>query len=85
MKTAVAERIAHAFNNLYPVGTLCEYWTGGKCEEPSGKARIRYEATVLGGHTPVVWLEGVRSCIALTHVRPIEDDPLSAEREGSRQ
>lgn len=34
----------------------------------------RFEATVLGGHTAVVWAHGHSSCIALTHIDPITEE-----------
>ncbi|NIL40489.1 hypothetical protein HCB17_04380 [Salinispora arenicola] len=33
-------------------------------------------AHVLGGHTAVVWLANVPSCVALTHVQPTSEDQL---------
>jgi hypothetical protein len=34
------------------------------------KTRTRSKAAVLGGHTPVVWLEGKSGCVALERVSP---------------
>lgn len=39
----------------------------------SGKdlqTRTRSRAEILSGHTPVIWLEGVRGCYILERVRP---------------
>ncbi len=60
------------FNARYPVGTLVRYWrsAGGK-HEPSSVTRTVTRASMLSGHTPVVWVEGETGCIALTHVAPI--------------
>ena len=61
---------AQWFNRAYPVGTPVEYWTGAR--EGVGKvSRTRSIATVLGGHTAVVWVAGEAGCIALSHVEPI--------------
>lgn len=32
------------------------------------ETRARSRASVLGGHTPVVWVDGHAACIALTHI-----------------
>jgi hypothetical protein len=64
-----------------PIGTPVRYWTG--IREGEGKtSHTRTEVRMLGGHTPVVWVEGEPSCIALTHVESIEDsdDAAIAER-----
>lgn len=56
-----------AFNSAVPVGTPVHYWTGAR--QGAGKSsRTRTPAELLGGHTPVVWVEGEPSCIALTHI-----------------
>lgn len=39
------------------------------------RTRTRSEADILGGHSPVVWLEGVAGCYALERVRPVEEVP----------
>lgn len=31
--------------------------------------RVGYEASVLSGHTAIVWLDGIRGCVKLSHVR----------------
>ncbi|GHE33066.1 hypothetical protein GCM10017673_39980 [Streptosporangium violaceochromogenes] len=59
-----------AWNAAHPVGTPVRYWTDVR--EGEGKCgRTRTPASVLGGHTAVVWMEGEPSCVALTHVAPI--------------
>ncbi|WP_052424112.1 hypothetical protein [Nonomuraea candida] len=68
-RKAVVER----WNATVPVGTPVRYWTGAR--HGVGKpSRTRTPAVVLSGHTPVVWVEGEGSCIALTHVQPIETE-----------
>lgn len=55
------------FNQKYPVGTRVRYWTG--LREGEGRVgKTRSAAEVLSGHTAVVWVEGCRGCVALTHV-----------------
>jgi hypothetical protein len=55
------------FNDAYPVGTPIEYWPGAR--EGEGKKSVTSSAAqLLGGHTPVVWVEGHAACISLTHV-----------------
>jgi len=53
------------FNRRYPVGTtVC-------VELDSGERRTtitRSAAQILGGHSPVIWLEGVRGCYLLDRV-----------------
>lgn len=60
------------FNELHPVGTRVRYWTGVR-EGEGRKGVTTHEATLLGGHTPVAWIEGARGCVALTHVE-VEGD-----------
>ncbi|MFI6228595.1 hypothetical protein ACIBCR_14940 [Micromonospora echinospora] len=68
----------HAFNDTHPLRTPVRYWKGVR--EGDGKtARTRTPAQLLGGHTAVVWLEGVSGCIALTHVDPISEDEYAAQ------
>ena len=60
------------FNVRYPVGTLVRYWKGAGGEHnSSGVTRTVTRASVLSGHTPVVWVEGETGCISLTQVAPI--------------
>lgn len=69
VKLADLVSVCEQFNADHPVGTLVTYWTGMR--EGQGKAsRTRSEASVLGGHTAVVWVEGHSACIALSHVEP---------------
>ena len=67
MTSAVAE--AEAWNVAHDVGVPVTYWPG--LREGDGIASTtRSLATVLGGHTAVVWVQGRADCIALTHVEP---------------
>ncbi|MGW6531386.1 hypothetical protein [Streptomyces venezuelae] len=61
-----------AFNAAYPVGTPVIAYPGARPEDCADVTRIetttRSRATVLGGHTAVVWVNGHGACIALTHI-----------------
>lgn len=63
---------AAEFNARYPVGTPVVAYPGARPEDfpddPRIVTRTRSKATVLGGHTDVVWVDGHSACIALTHV-----------------
>ena len=53
------------FNRLNPVGSAVVYIND------LGEAvvtKVKYPAEVLGGHTPVVWLEGIRGAYDLSRV-----------------
>lgn len=68
----VAERRAvEKWNKNHPIGTLVRYWRGELSGAPSGTGRTRSLAEVLGGHTAVVWIEGCRGCVALSHVEVV--------------
>lgn len=62
------------FNARYRVGTPVLAYPGCRPEAdkeaPCLLTRTRSKATVLEGHTPVVWVDGHSACIALTHVDP---------------
>lgn len=66
---------AEMFNALYPVGTPVIAYPGARPEDALDAeqlvTRTRSKAEVLGGHTPVVWVDGHSACIALTHVDPV--------------
>lgn len=57
------------WNKAHLVGTPVRVWTGAR-EGDGTPTRTRSAASVLGGHTAVVWVEGHGACIALTHVDP---------------
>jgi hypothetical protein len=67
-----AQSTADRFNVCYPVRTRVRYWKGaGGKHQPSRMTRTVTRASVLSGHTPVVWVEGETGCISLTQVAPI--------------
>ena len=81
-RTRSAQAEVDAWNDAHPVGTSVRYWTG--LREGRGKpSTTRTEASVLGGHTAVVWVVGEPACIALTHIETIpessEQEPVPAE------
>jgi hypothetical protein len=63
---------ADAWNAAHKVGTPVIAYPGGRPEDFPNDERIftttRSRATVLGGHTAVVWVHGHSACIALTHI-----------------
>jgi hypothetical protein len=63
---------ADEWNRLHPVGTPVIAYPGGRPEDFPNDERIvtttRSKATVLSGHTAVVWVHGHSACIALTHI-----------------
>lgn len=67
--TVSPEKLAALFNKSFPVGTHVRYWTFDR--HGLGKvSTTRSVASVLSGHTAVVWVEGEAGCIALSHVEP---------------
>jgi hypothetical protein len=63
-----------AFNRDNMIGAHVQYWTGVR--EGRGKfSTTRSAAALLSGHTPVVWVTGEASCVALTHVEPVPHQP----------
>lgn len=60
-------RLVEQFNEVCPVGTHVLYWPGAR-EGEGRKSITRSKAWLLGGHTPVVMVEGYAGGIALTHV-----------------
>ncbi|WP_435285171.1 hypothetical protein [Streptomyces bacillaris] len=65
---------ADKWNSLHPVGTPVTAYPGFRPEDDPKCTRLvtrtRSTASVLGGHTAVVWVEGHSACISLTHVDP---------------
>jgi hypothetical protein len=61
-----------AWNAAHPVGTPVIAYPGFRPEVDRDATRIvtstRSRATVLGGHTAVVWVHGHSACIALSHI-----------------
>lgn len=52
---------------LSPVGAPVRYWPGAR-HGPGASGTTRTRAQVFEGHTAVVWLEGVRGAVSLSHV-----------------
>lgn len=78
-KTARLQREADRFNNRHSIGTEVRYWTG--LREGDGKvAKTRHQAVVMGDHVSV-WVEGEPSCIALSHVEPIQKVRVTMDSE----
>ena len=55
------------FNEVCPVGTPVRYWPGER-KGDGIESVTRSTAWMLGGHTPVVMVEGHAGGIALSHV-----------------
>nr|WP_221374336.1 hypothetical protein [Actinoplanes polyasparticus] len=70
---AADRKTVERFNRDNPIGTPVRYWPGVRSGE-GRRSTTQTAAEVLSGHTPVVWLNNVSGCIALTHVEPIEGD-----------
>lgn len=66
-------RMVQWFNQVCPVGSPVYYWPGAREGEPR-KSVTRSEAWLLGGHTPVVMVEGYAGGIALSHVMGYSPD-----------
>ncbi|MGW4406554.1 hypothetical protein ACWEJ6_21170 [Nonomuraea sp. NPDC004702] len=66
------------WNTRRPVGTPVRYWPI-KGEDDSLTTRTRSQAWMLGGHTPVVMVEGVAGGVALGHVAPVSASQQSGE------
>ena len=64
------QRLVDVWNRDCPVGTPVLYWLGAR-EGEGKRSKTRSSAELLGGHTAVVWIEGVSGCVALSHVRNI--------------
>lgn len=62
-------RSVETFNARFAIGTPFWAYKGLRGENPIA-ATLRAPAELLGGHTPVAWLNGVSGCIALTHLDP---------------
>ena len=73
---------ADTFNALHPVGTLVFAYPGARPEDFPKATRLvtrtRSKASVLGGHTDVVWVDGHSACIALSHVDVVSEDEWKA-------
>lgn len=65
-----------AWNLANPVGTLVDYWRGVREGEPSGRGRTHWNATILGDHTAVAWIDGCSGCVALSHIRVVNESSV---------
>ena len=65
---AKAKKKIEDWNSSYPVGTkvIVKRDSGEKMETVT-----QSEAELLGGHTPVVWVRGIRGAYALSRVTPV--------------
>jgi len=66
----LAQREADTWNFFHDIGTAVDYWTMELKGAPSGTSHTRSRAEVVG-HFAVVWVEGLRGWVALSHVKPI--------------
>jgi hypothetical protein len=60
----------HQWNEAHPVGTVVSAWPVARTDPPL-RTVTRTPAWVLGGHTPVVSVDGYPGGIALTHVEVV--------------
>ncbi|MGW3196241.1 hypothetical protein ACWDBD_16975 [Streptomyces sp. NPDC001118] len=71
-RAATEQAAVDAWNRAHPIGTPVIAYPGFRPEAGRDATRIvtttRSKATVLGGHTAVVWVHGHSACIALSHV-----------------
>ncbi|MFE0353651.1 hypothetical protein ACFW2I_09165 [Streptomyces nigra] len=79
---------AETFNSRYPVGTPVFAYPGARPEDfPNDRrlvTRTRSKASVLGGHTDVVWVDGHSACIALSHVDVVSETVYEAAKKAER-
>jgi hypothetical protein len=77
-KQAELQRRVDDFNARYSVGTPVLAYPGCRPEDDRNATRLvtrtRSKASVLGGHTDVVWVDGHSACIALSHVDVVTED-----------
>lgn len=58
------------WNRAFALGARVRYWTGVR-EGPGRESVTCAPAQLLCGTTSVVWIQGVRGCVALSHVEVI--------------
>jgi hypothetical protein len=75
---------AEQWNARYPVGTPVFAYPGARPEVVRKTRRLvtrtRSAATLLSGHTDVVWVEDYSSCIALDHVDVVSESVFEAAK-----
>lgn len=85
---AELQRRVDEFNARYPVGTPVLAYPGFRPEDDRDARRLvtrtRSKATVLSGHTDVVWVDGHSACITLTHIDPFRATDTSPEARAAR-
>lgn len=59
---------ADRFNKRFPVGAKVLAWTGHMGDGPGKPGTVKAPAYVLGGHTAVASIDGVRGCVAVSHI-----------------
>ncbi len=81
LNTKRQQAAVDAWNAKHPIGTSVKYWRGarGRAEAASEVGPMSSPAELLGGHTPVVWIEGCSGAIALSHVEAI-DEPITIRK-----
>lgn len=75
---------AAEFNALYEVGVPVFAYPGCRPEDMPNDRRLvtrtRSKASVLSGHTDVVWVDDHSACIALSHVDVVSEDEWQAAK-----
>jgi hypothetical protein len=71
-KAAIAVR---DFNKQHPVGTPVRYTSDFTQANQPLTTRTRSSAQILASGKPVIWIEGVAGCVALSHIEAV---PASA-------
>lgn len=66
------QQLVEEFNLKYAVGSPVVVWLGER-RGAGLHTKTRSAAQLLGGHTPVVWVEDHPACVALTHVAPYNE------------
>lgn len=69
-RTDKLQRQVEIFNARVAVGDRVTYRND---LDESASTRTRTAASVLNGHTAVIWIEGRSGCVALERVTPSED------------
>jgi hypothetical protein len=65
MKMKIDQATVEAFNENHPVGSKV---TVIKDDASKFDSTVKQPAQMLGGHTPVVWVEGIVGCYLLSRV-----------------
>lgn len=64
------QETADRWNADHPIGTKVRYWPLTR-EGDGVPSKTLTRAEMFCGHTAVVWVEGMRGCIALDHVEAV--------------